>query len=213
MARSFRDQVLALAGVFQSACLVQQLAREGHADAAAFRASVHSILALDAASVDAVYDAPAGLRLGLGLLRDKLGGRSAPSDIEMARYVVAIVHLEGVLRRHPAMPAAIRSGIDNAMTQMKFFAPGGDGEDLHPALIDKLAEIYSQTLSTLRPRIMVNGEHGHLMNPAIAARVRTALLAGIRSAVLWRQLGGRRWQLLFARGRIQRQAAALLATA
>jgi len=58
---------------------------------------------------------------------------------------------------------------------------------------------------------MVSGEHGHLANPVIAAKVRAALLAGIRSAVLWRQLGGRRWQLLFSRGKIARTAAELLA--
>lgn len=210
MARSLRDQVLALAGVFQSARLVQQLAREGRSDPDAFRTSVRSILALESASVDAVYGELNGLRLGLTLLKDKLSGQSAPSDIEMARYVVAILQLEGVLRRHPQMLAAIGTGIETAVAQMKFFEAGGDSADVHPALIDKLAELYSQTLSTLKPRIMVSGEHGHLMNPATAARVRTALFAGIRSAVLWRQLGGRRWQLLFSRGRLQRQAAELL---
>lgn len=211
MSRSLRDQVLALAGVFQSARLVQQLAREGRGDPDAFRTSVHSILALEAANVDAVYGDLNGLRFGLTLLKDKLSGHSAPSDIEMARYVVAILHLEGVLRRNPQMLAAIGTGIENAVKQMKFFEAGADGADIHPVLVDKLAELYSQTLSTLKPRIMVSGEHGHLNNPAIAARVRTALFAGIRSAVLWRQLGGRRWQLLFTRGRIQREAAAQLA--
>jgi high frequency lysogenization protein len=202
--------VLALAGIFQSAHLVQQLAREGRGDPDAFRTSVRSILAIDAADVDAVYGELSGLRLGLTLLRDKLSGRSAPSDVEMARYVVAILHLEAVLRRNPKMLAAIGAGIESAVAQMKFFAAGSDSADIHPALIDKLAELYSQTLSTLQPRIMVSGEHGHLMNPSIAARVRTALFAGIRSAVLWRQLGGRRWQLLLRRGPVARTAATLL---
>lgn len=211
MARSFRDSVLALAGIFQSARLVQQLAREGRAEPDALRASVQSILALDAPSVEAVYGGARGARLGLELLKSKLTGRSAPSDVEMARYVVAMIHLEGVLRRRPAMQDAIRAGIGNAEQQMKFFEHAANGEAVHPALIDKLAELYVQTLSTLAPRILVSGEHGHLANPAIAARVRAALLAGIRSAVLWHQLGGRRWQLLFRRGRIVRTAAELLA--
>jgi high frequency lysogenization protein len=78
-------------------------------------------------------------------------------------------------------------------------------------LIEKLADLYTQTISTLGPRIMVSGDHGHLANPAIAAKVRAVLLAGIRSAVLWRQTGGQRWRLLFSRGRIARTAAELLA--
>jgi high frequency lysogenization protein len=211
VARSSRDAVLALAGIFQSAQLVQQLAREGRADPEALQTSIRSVLALDAPDVPAIYGGLSGLRLGLGLLRDKLTGQSTPSDLEMARYVVAMIHLEGVLRRQPEMLDAIRRGIDTAQEQMKFFENDAPADGVHPKLIEKLAELYSQTLSTLSPRIMVSGEHGHLMNPAIAARVRAALLAGIRSAVLWRQLGGRRWQLLLSRGRIARTAAELLA--
>lgn len=211
MARSFRDQVIALAGIFQSARLVQQLARDGGSETGAFRSSILSVLALDAATVDTVYGGIAGVRLGLDILANKLGGESAPADVEMARYVVAMMHLEGLLRRRPQMLETLRNGIEAAQTQMKFFETGADDEAVHPALIEKLAELYTQTLSTLGPRIMVSGEHGHLSNPSIAARVRAALLAGIRSAVLWRQMGGKRWRLLISRGRIARTAQELLA--
>jgi high frequency lysogenization protein len=209
--RSFQDQVLALAGIFQSAHLAQQLARTGRADPDAFRASIRSLLDIDAPDVAAVYSGVTGVRVGLDLLRSRLGGRSGRSDVEIARYVVALMHLEGVLRKHPAMQEAIRSGIVTAQTQMKFFASDAPADDVHPALIEKLAGLYSQTISTLVPRIMVSGEHGHLSNPATAARVRAALFAGIRSAVLWRQLGGRRWRLLFQRARIVHTASEMLA--
>jgi high frequency lysogenization protein len=210
VARSLRNPVLALAGIFQSARLVQQLAREGRTDNEALRASIQSILALDAPDVETVYGGARGVHLGLELLSTRLSGKTQPSDMEMARYVVALVQLEGGLRRRPAMLDAIRQGIDTARAQMKFFQNDAPAEDVHPLLMEKLAELYSQTISTLTPRIMVSGEHGHLNNPAIAAKVRATLLAGIRSAVLWRQLGGRRWQLLFARGKIARAAVELL---
>ena len=211
MAGSFHDQVLALAGIFQSACLVQQLAREGHTDSAALRTSIQSILALDAPDVATIYGGARGVHLGLELLNTKLTGKTKPSDMEMARYVVALVQLEGSLRRNPKMLDDIRQGIDTARAQMKFFESDTPADGVHPLLMEKLAQLYSQTISTLTPRIMVSGEHGHLSNPAIAAKVRAALLAGIRSAVLWRQLGGRRWQLLFSRGKLARTAAELLA--
>jgi len=212
VARSLRNPVLALAGIFQSAYLVQQLAREGRADSDALRASIQSVLALNAPDVEAVYGGTRGVRLGLELLSTKLSGKTQPSDMEMARYVVAMMQLEGALRRRPAMLDDLRQGIDTARTQMKFFENEAPAESIHPLLMDKLAQVYSQTISTLTPRIMVSGEHGHLANPAIAAKVRAALLAGIRSAVLWRQLGGRRWQLLFSRGKIARTSAELLAS-
>ena len=210
MAGSFHDQVLALAGIFQSACLVQQLAREGHTDSAALRASIQSILALDAPDVETIYGGARGVHLGLELLHTKLTGKTKSADMEMARYVVALVQLENSLRRRPTMLDDIRQGIDTARAQMKFFESDAPADGVHPLLMEKLAQLYSQTISTLTPRIMVSGEHDHLSNPAIAAKVRAALLAGIRSAVLWRQLGGRRWQLLFSRGKIARTAAELL---
>lgn len=211
MARSFHDQVIALAGVFQSAQLVQQLARDGRAEPDAFRDSIRSVLTVDAPDVASVYGGIGGVRFGLELLRSKLAGRSTPADVELARYVIAMMHLEGLLRRKPAMQETIRAGIDTAQNQMKFFAAEADHEDVHPLLVEKLAELYAQTISVLGPRIMVSGEHGHLANPAIAAKVRAVLLAGIRAAVLWRQLGGRRWQLLFTRARVARVAQELLA--
>jgi high frequency lysogenization protein len=46
---------------------------------------------------------------------------------------------------------------------------------------------------------MVNGEHNHLSNPDNANKIRALLLAAIRSAVLWDQCGGSRWQIMFNR--------------
>ena len=65
VARSSHDPILALAGIFQSACLVQQLAREGRTDTDALRTSIQSVLALDAPDVEAVYGGARGVRLGL----------------------------------------------------------------------------------------------------------------------------------------------------
>jgi high frequency lysogenization protein len=200
---------LALAGVFQAAGLVHQLAHEGRADADAFRASVDSVLKLDADDTETVFGGVAGVRRGLEFVREKLANPGETVEVEIARYVVSLLHLSAQLARRPAMQDAIREGIETIGKQMTFFAT--DEEDVHPALIEKLAELYIQTLSTITPRIIVNGEHGYLVNPAVAARVRAALLAGVRAGFLWRQLGGRRWQLLFSRRRIVTDARELLA--
>ncbi|HEX9626312.1 MAG TPA: high frequency lysogenization protein HflD [Acidiferrobacterales bacterium] len=213
MSSDSSHRVLALAGVFQAARLVQQLAREGHGDSAAYRASIDSILVLDPKEPIDVYGDVAGLALGLEILRDKLDGRhNGPLELELARYVIGIIHLQGRLRRHPSMLDALRRGIEAAQAQRSFFTQDDDGEGVHPSLVARLAEVYAQTLSTLTPRIMVNGEPSFLATPAIAERIRAALLAGVRAAVLWRQLGGSRWQLVFGRRKLTRQAAALRET-
>ncbi len=207
-------RTLALAAIFQAARLAQDMARRGQGDQDAFAASIHSILRIDAASADAVYGGVAGVRLGLTLLRDRLNARTDAVEVELVRYILSLIQLERKLSRRRDMLDQIGAGIRNIETQMKFFQTAGSAEDenggVHPRLVEKLAELYAQTISTLQPRIMVSGEHGHLNNPATAAAVRAALLAGIRAAVLWRQLGGRRWQLVFTRQGIAAQAAAML---
>jgi high frequency lysogenization protein len=211
MSTAYTDRMLALAGLFQAARLAQQLAREGRAEASTLAASVQSLLIIDAPTTESVYGGAQGVRPGLELLRDKLaGGNTDTSDVEIARYVIGMIHLESQLRRRPEMQDAVRRGIEATREQMKFFEAAENGETLHPRLVEKLAELYTQTISTLTPRIMVNGEHGHLSNPSIAAKVRAALFAGIRSAFLWHQLGGNRWQLLFSRKKISGEAAGIL---
>lgn len=205
---NIRDRTLALAGVFQAASLVHQLAHEGRCNGEAFGAVVDSILKIDVHDTDEVFGGAAGVRSGLEFLRDKLASAAETIDVEVARYVVAMLHLAGQLARRRDTQEAIGAGITTIERQMRFFE--ASGERVHPSLVQKLAELYIQTLSTLAPRIIVDGEHGFLVNPLVAAKVRAALFAGIRAAFLWRQLGGRRWQLLLSRRKISRAATQLL---
>ncbi len=80
----------------------------------------------------------------------------------------------------------------------------------HENVLAALADLYVNTVSTLTPRIIVSGQHGHLTNPANANKVRALLLAAIRSVVLWRQSGGNRFQLLFKRKQLAAEADALI---
>lgn len=50
-----------------------------------------------------------------------------------------------------------------------------------------------------------------LQSPQVQAKVRATLLAGIRAAVLWHQVGGGRLQLMFSRNRLTTQAKQILA--
>lgn len=210
MAESLHDRTLALAGLFQAARLVQTLAREGRADERAFAASVNSLFTFDAANVADVYSGIGGVAVGLKLIEEKLNNRGESLDFELARYAVSMIQLEAQLRRMPSMQEAVRDGLKTVQEQMKFFGAEENGSGVHPKLSEKIGELYQQTLSTLTPRIMVNGENDHLSNPLVAARVRAALFAGIRSAFLWQQKGGRRWHLLIFRRRIAQAAAELI---
>nr|MBA3485935.1 DUF489 family protein [Lysobacter sp.] len=66
-------------------------------------------------------------------------------------------------------------------------------------VLSALGALYAETLSHLRPRVLVQGNPHYLGQATVVAEVRAVLLAAIRSAVLWRQLGGSLWDLLLRR--------------
>nr|WP_255210858.1 DUF489 family protein [Methylogaea oryzae] len=84
---------------------------------------------------------------------------------------------------------------------------------LDDSVVAELAGLYQQTISTLLPKVMVGGEPGYLRQTRNTDHIRALLLAGIRSAVLWRQSGGNRWKLFFQRRRVLDTAVSLLARA
>ena len=65
-------------------------------------------------------------------------------------------------------------------------------------------------ISPLGPRIQVTGAPQVLQNSQVQSKVRATLLAGIRAAVLWQQVGGGRLQLMFSRQRLLREAKTIL---
>lgn len=191
-----RDRVLALAGIFQATSLVTQVAQQGMVDTAPYTASIRSILAIDAESVEAIYGGLAGLAQGLRVLGSELGRQAPARGTDVTRYVINLMHLERKLVRRPSLLQAIREGIEAAGSQAEHFSV------THTNVIARLADVYTRTVSTLGPRVMVRGEPVYLNNPDNANRIRALLLAGIRSAVLWRQRGGTRLNLLTSRRRI-----------
>jgi high frequency lysogenization protein len=58
--------------------------------------------------------------------------------------------------------------------------------------------------------VMVSGNPQQLQQSNVVEKVRTNLLAAVRSAVLWRQVGGRQWQLLLYRRQCSMLARGLL---
>lgn len=204
------DQTVALAGVFQAAWLAQQLAHRGSVDVHACRVSIESLFVSNPDTTEAVFGGVQNLRRGLEILRDSMGGDSKPEDLELARYILSLIQLQTQLQKNPDILEAVSSGLDNIDDQRAFFQTEPGDEDVPPAIVSKLSDLYQQTISTLKPRIIVSGEQGYLTNPVIAEKVRAVLFAGIRAAVLWWQVGGRRWHLLFRRSKLTNAAGELL---
>ncbi|MEA1081742.1 high frequency lysogenization protein HflD [Marinobacter qingdaonensis] len=201
MSRSLDDQTLALAGVFQAANLVQQIAHNGQCSETSLETCIRSLFATNPASTLDVYGGElTDIREGLVTLASVLGQQSKQQDIEVLRYVLNLIHLESKLNRRSDMLEVIGSRIDQARHTASHFG------FTHSNLISNLASVYTDTISTFRLRIQVSGNPSVLQRDENAAKVRALLLAGIRSTVLWRQTGGRRWQLIFSRRKVIERA-------
>lgn len=204
MRYTLSDRVMALAGVFQAAQLVQEIARNGRVDSKDMEASLRTLLVDNPATVLEVYgDDLANIRTGLICLHEQLG-LEGKKDVELTRYVMGMLFLERKLSKSPQMMTTLGEGIEQFRRQLQHYPID------HENIIANLAGIYSDTLSTLSFRIMVSGEPKQLANNENANRIRALLLSGIRSAVLWHQTGGRRWQLVLSRGKITDRSLELL---
>lgn len=199
---TFTNQTIALAGIAQATALVEQLATTGTADPVAFKASIGSLLKIDSDSVTDVFGGLSGLKLGLEQFHQQINGSVTHS--EQARYAAALVFLERQLADQPKMLKTIQIGIEKAQAQAEYF------DALHENVLANLGDLYYNTISTLQPRIMVNGDERYLSRPDIVNKIRALLLAGIRSALLWRQCGGARWKFLFYQKKLENEAKFLL---
>jgi len=202
--RTDYNRTLALASLFQAASLVKDLAWRGRCDDHEYEILIGSLFAFDADTPAEIYRGEANLRTGLERVEIQLKSGGKPPDLEITRYAIGLIFLERKLQARPEMLQALGDGLKAAERQVEYF------HLTHESVLARLAEIYQESISKLGPRIIVQGEQTHLSNPAIAARIRAALLAGIRAAVLWRQAGGSRWRLLFGRNRLIHEAHSLL---
>ena len=193
MAQTTEDQTIALAGVVQACLLVRELAYQGQAPEASFQTSIASVFRMDAPDVPSVYDGVMRLGDGLRHLRKQLTGQVGTQDAEIMRHSLTLLQLAQQLMQEKTMMQTLAREIQ-AIGERET-----DTDWLKPSRIEALAKLYQQTISTLNPKIMVKGEPTKLNDPLVAQRIRSALLAGIRSAVLWHQCGGRKLNLLFRR--------------
>jgi len=196
MNKSIHNQTIALAGVAQAVNLVQQIAKHGAADNEAMEASIGSVLKIDAEDVEDVFGGLNGINIGLRQLSKQLGGAAA-IDPEQVKYAATLVFLERKLVSEPKFLNEIKAGIEVAAAEAEQLP-----SVLDERVLTKLASLYQNTISKLHPRIVINGEQAYLTDLESTTKIRALLLAGIRSAFLWRQCGGNRWKFLLFRSKI-----------
>lgn len=189
-----QDRILALAGLAQSLVQVRRLAENGQADARAMDGVLASVFQLDAESTDDVYGTVSAIRPGLLRLREQL--RKESRDPQFPKLVMGVLALERSYSRDGEVQRKLRDGIG------QLAAHSAGQEPTQPAVLNGLADLYVKHISPLSPKVMVQGNPHYLNQSGVVGEIRALLLAALRSAVLWRQLGGSSLDFLLQRKRM-----------
>ncbi|MBU1188421.1 MAG: DUF489 family protein [Gammaproteobacteria bacterium] len=215
-----QQQTHALAGIMQAVCQIEDIANRGETDPAATRASIASVLQQDPDQLTDAIGSLDSLRYGLQRMQEMLQGEQ--NYLPALQYAMAVMQMEKNLRRSSSVQQAVarelqlinlsgvggRAGDPDEQQQSEAdMEPGGA-----PAqeLITQLADVWTSQVRRLEPQVVVHGKPVYLQNETNIQLIRALLLAALRCAWLWHQLGGRRWHLLLRRKRLLQQVRELL---
>lgn len=200
-----RDTTIAFAGMLQASELVRQIATSGNCSQQAARASLASVFALDPASTEDVYGGLGGVRMGLRVVVELFGARNNHESIQSLNYALGMAKLGRLVMRDRERQSELGREIELVESAWR-----ESGDELDESVLSQLGDAYERHISNLPFRLRVSGKPEYLKQTDKVAFVRALLLAGIRSAFLWHQLGGRQWRLVFQRRKMLDQAQQLL---
>ncbi|AXV65108.1 MULTISPECIES: high frequency lysogenization protein HflD [Pseudoalteromonas] len=188
-------QVMALAAMCQVAKQVQKVAQYGSGSDHELEKLLNCIVETSPNTPEDVYQGKHNLREGYRVLTAQLSA-GADKDVEIVKYVGGLMQLERALSAKQNSLNELGRRIDDVKRRLDHFAITDD------TVVAALADIYSSVLSPLGHRIQVYGKPELLKQQLTQNKIRALLLAGIRSAVLWRQMGGKRRHFFFAKRKI-----------
>lgn len=195
-----QEQMTALGGVFQAAALVSKLAHTGQVSDAALAYMLQTLLVRNPENTIDVYGGDdLGLRDGYKLMLTILERDTNSLPRESLRYVIGMLSLERQFSQRDDLLEIAGKRLPQIEQQVELYGLSSDN------IAASFGGLYQDTISTFKQRIQVHGDMRFLQQEATAAKVRALLFAGIRSARLWRQLGGRRWHLLTKRSSMLNQ--------
>lgn len=201
-----RDKTIAFAGMLQASELVRQIATSGQCSQQAAHASIGSIFSRNPESTEDVYGGLGGVRMGLRVMVELFSARHGQDGLQALNYSLGLAKLGTKIERDRKRQQLLGSELD--LIEKAWQDADGKIDD---SVTSQLADVYQRHVSTMDFRLSISGRPEYLQQTEKVAFVRSLLLAGLRSAFLWRQVGGRQWRLVFQRRGMLEQAEALLA--
>jgi high frequency lysogenization protein len=197
---NLESRTIAFAAMCQAAYLVDKIATKGICpDAVAFNASLRSIMRTESTSPLDIFGGHEALKLGYQTIITQLDNINGSRNLQITKYVAGLMALERKLSNNSGVLNLLGERINQVNRQLAHF----DIDD--SSVVSNLDAIYRDLISNLGPKIQVNGNPTYLQQQHTQHKIRALLLAGVRAAVLWRQIGGKRRQLLLSRKAIVHQ--------
>ena len=191
------QRTIALAALTQAVYLVNCIARKGVMDAEDCKVLMESMFPVPHTNqhdISQLYGGTSGLTTGLRICIGLLKGSNLPQAKALMIYSAGLMTLERRLAKNTPMCHKLAEGMQRITHQKQYF-----GDSMHNNVIAAIAGLYGETISTMKPRIIVHGKTEYLSQTGNTQRVRALLMSGLHAAHLWHKHGGSRLNLLLRR--------------
>ena len=175
-------QLYSLAALYQSCNAISRIAWEGQYDEKEFLPLIKSILEVESDDPLKIYQKPNSLKSGFEFLKKQVIDDIFTRSSETRRYISSIKDLVKRINTSSIIDGQFRKRIDQLNENEH-----GKNTD---SIVLEIGQLYKETFSRLEPRIVISGDNQYLKQDLNAARIRTALMAAIRSVYLWKSCNG-----------------------
>ena len=176
------QQLYSLAALYQSCNAISRIAWEGQYDEKEFLPLIKSILDVDSDDPLTIYQQPISLKSGFEFLKKQVVDDIFTRSSETRRYISSIKDLVKRINTSSIIDEQFRKRIDRINEN--------EYEKNTDNIVLEIGQLYKDTFSQLEPRIVISGDNQYLKQDLNAARIRTALMAAIRSVYLWKSCNG-----------------------
>ena len=199
--QELKNETISLGAIYQACNEIKKIAWQGEINNNIIEPLVNSVYQTTSEEIEDVFISIKRLNSGLDFLRRQLVGDAFSRDGEVSRYFEAI----GILVKNMNKKDDVLNKLRTELTKQSM-PINEDNLDQHALF---LSELYLSTISTVEPRIIVNGDNKYLTDKKNAAMIRSLLLCAIRSYILWQQSGGSKFRIFIFKKKIAELAVKL----
>ena len=192
--QELKNETISLGAIYQACNEIKKIAWQGEINNNIIEPLINSVYQTTSEEIEDVFISIKRLNSGLDFLRRQLVGDAFSRDGEVSRYFEAI----GILVKNMNKKDEVLNKLRTELTKQSM-PINEDNLDQHALF---LSELYLSTISTVEPRIIVNGDNKYLTDKKNAAMIRSLLLCAIRSYILWQQSGGSKFRIFIFKKKI-----------